>query len=39
MKYLSRFALAAVVALLMTACGVSDTTYQYKTQYLPIAYR
>ena len=36
MKYLSRFALAAVVALLMTACGGSDTTYQYKTQYLPV---
>ena len=29
-------ALAAVVALLMTACSGNDTTYQYKTQYLPV---
>ncbi len=36
MKFLSRIALAAVVALLMTACSGSDTTYQYKTQYLPV---
>jgi len=36
MKILSRIALAAVVAMLMTACGGSDTTYQYKTQYLPV---
>ena len=36
MKYLSRFAVAAVVALLMTACGGSDSAYQYKTQYLPV---
>ena len=36
MKFLSRFAFAAVVALLMTACGGTDTTYQYKTQYLPV---
>lgn len=36
MKFLSRIVLAAVVALLMTACSGSDTTYQYKTQYLPV---
>ena len=36
MKFLSRIAVAAVVALLMTACGGTDTTYQYKTQYLPV---
>lgn len=36
MKFLSRIALAAVVALLMTACSGSDNTYQYKTQYLPV---
>ena len=36
MKILSRIALAAVAALLMTACGGSDSTYQYKTQYLPV---
>ena len=36
MKFLSRFACAAVVALLLTACGGTDATYQYKTQYLPV---
>jgi hypothetical protein len=36
MKFISRFAFAAVVALLMSACGGTDTTYQYKTQYLPV---
>jgi hypothetical protein len=36
MKFLSKITLAAVVALLMTACGGNETTYQYKTQYLPI---
>lgn len=36
MKILSRIALAAVAALLLTACGGSDSTYQYKTQYLPV---
>ena len=37
MKFFSRLALAAAVALLMTACGGgSDKTYQYKTQYLPV---
>ncbi len=36
MKILSRIALAAVAALLMTACGGTDSTYQYKTQYLPV---
>lgn len=36
MKIISRLALAAFVALLMVACSGNDTTYQYKTQYLPI---
>ena len=36
MKIISRFALATMVALIMTACGGNDTTYQYKTQYLPV---
>ena len=36
MKILSRIALAAVAALLLTACGGSDSTYQYKTQFLPV---
>lgn len=36
MKTLSRIALAAVVAVLLTACGGNETTYQYKTQYLPV---
>ena len=35
-KYLSRIALATVAAFLLTACGGSDTTYQYKTSYLPV---
>ena len=29
-------AIAAVAVMLMTACGGNDTTYQYKTQYLPV---
>ena len=36
MKIITRAALAAIVALLMTACGGNETTYQYKTQYLPV---
>ena len=36
MRLYSRIAFAAVVALLMTACGGNDTTYQYKTEYLPV---
>ncbi|MBR5726866.1 MAG: WG repeat-containing protein [Muribaculaceae bacterium] len=36
MKIFSKFALAAVTVLLMTACGSKDATYQYKTEYLPI---
>ena len=36
MKILSRLALAAIAALMMTACGGNDATYQYKTQYLPV---
>ncbi len=35
MKYLSRIAFAAIV-ILLSACSGSDTTYQYKTQYLPV---
>ena len=36
MKFFSRMALAAIAALLMTACGSDNATYQYKTQYLPV---
>ena len=36
MKILSRIALAAFAAVLMTACSGKDTAYQYKTQYLPV---
>ena len=36
MKIFSRTALAAVAALLMIACSNDSTTYQYKTQYLPV---
>ncbi|MBR5169923.1 MAG: WG repeat-containing protein [Muribaculaceae bacterium] len=36
MKFLSRIALAALAALIMTACGGNEATYQYKTQYLPV---
>ena len=36
MRLFSRITFAAVVALLITACGGNDTTYQYKTQYLPV---
>ena len=33
---ISRIALAAVAALLLTACGGNETTYQYRTDYLPV---
>ena len=36
MKIFNRLVLAAVVALMMAACGGNETTYQYKTQYLPV---
>lgn len=36
MKIISRIVLAAVAALLMVACSDNSTTYQYKTQYLPV---
>ena len=36
MKILSKIVLAALAALLLTACGGSESTYQYKTEYLPI---
>jgi hypothetical protein len=36
MKILSRIAFAAIVVLLMTACGGNESAYQYKTQYLPV---
>ena len=36
MKIISRITLAVLAVLLMTACGSSDSTYQYKTQYLPV---
>ena len=35
-KTLSRWALAAIATILLTACGSESTTYQYKTQYLPV---
>lgn len=31
-----RLTLAAAAALLLAACGGKETTYQYKTQYLPV---
>ena len=36
MKFISRIAFAAIVALLVVACIGDKATYQYKTQYLPI---
>ena len=36
MKILSRLAVAAFAVILMSACGGNETTYQYKTQYLPV---
>ena len=36
MKIIFRITLAVLAVLLMTACGSSDSTYQYKTQYLPV---
>lgn len=36
MKLLSTLFLAATAAILLTACGGNDATYQYKTQYLPV---
>ena len=36
MKILSKIVLAAIAALLLTACRGSDSTYQFKTEYLPI---
>lgn len=35
-KFFSRLALAAVIAIVLAACGSKDNTYQYKTEYLPI---
>ena len=36
MKIFMRTAVAAIVVLLMAACGKQEATYQYKTQYLPV---
>ena len=36
MKFSIRFLLAAITAIALTACGGSDSTYQYKTEYLPV---
>ena len=36
MRIFSKLVLAAVAALLLTACSGSDSTYQYKTEYLPV---
>ena len=36
MKVIYRIMLAAVVAIIMSACGNNESTYQYKTQYLPV---
>ena len=36
MKIFLRFALVAIAAVLLTACGGKETTYQYKTDYLPV---
>ena len=35
-KFFIRLSLAAVTALLLAACSGNDTTYQYKTQYMPV---
>lgn len=36
MKFFSTIALATVLAVVITACSGNETTYQYKTQYLPV---
>ena len=36
MRIYLNFAIAVLTAVLITGCGGSDTTYQYKTQYLPV---
>ena len=36
MKIFSRLVLAALAALLLSACNGNNATYQYKTQYLPV---
>jgi len=36
MKIISPIVLAALAALLLAACSEGSTTYQYKTQYLPV---
>ena len=36
MKIFLRFALVAIAAVLMTACGGKDAAYQYKTDYLSV---
>ncbi len=36
MKIISRITFAALAVILLAACNSSDTTYQYKTQYLPV---
>lgn len=36
MKLFYGIALAALASLLLTACGGKETTYQYKTDYLPV---
>ena len=36
MKSFTRIVLAAVAAIVLTACGGNDATYQYKTEYLPV---
>ena len=35
-KFFIRLSIAAVAALLLAACSGNETTYQYKTQYLPV---
>ena len=36
MKLFNRIMLATIVAVILTACGGNESTYQYKTQYLPV---
>ncbi len=36
MRIFDRLVLAALVAFIMTACSGNESTYQYKTQYLPV---
>ena len=36
MRLFSKLAFATVIAVLLCACGGNETTYQYKTKYMPV---